>query len=63
MKLIISFKFISRLSSRGRVIRSVPALDGAAMAAILGWRFSPAVGRGGERVRVLIDVPFAFFLR
>ena len=35
-----------------KVIRSVPALDSAAIAAVNRWRFSPALGREGRPVRV-----------
>jgi len=46
-----------------QVIRSLPALDAAAIAAIAQWRFSPALGHSGQPVRVIIEVPFRFFLR
>ena len=46
-----------------QVIRSVPALDAAAIAAIRQWRFSPALGPSGRPVRVVIEVPFQFSLR
>jgi periplasmic protein TonB len=46
-----------------RVVRSIPALDAAAIAAIERWRFSPALGHSGQPVRVIIEVPFQFFLR
>jgi periplasmic protein TonB len=46
-----------------RVVRSVAALDGAAIAAMERWRFSPAIGHGGHPVRVAIEVPFQFSLR
>ncbi len=45
------------------VVRSVPALDAAAIAAIGKWRFSPAIGHVGRPVRVVIEVPFQFSLR
>jgi periplasmic protein TonB len=45
------------------VVRSVPALDAAAIAAIGKWRFSPALGHSGRPVRVVIEVPFQFSLR
>ena len=45
-----------------RVMRSVPALDAAALAAIAGWIFSPAIGHSGQPVRVVIEVPFQFGL-
>jgi periplasmic protein TonB len=46
-----------------RVVRSVAALDDAAVAAMARWRFSPAIGFGGHPVRVAIEVPFQFTLR
>jgi protein TonB len=45
-----------------KVTKSVPALDPAAIAAIKRWRFSPAIGHGGQPVRVIIEVPFDFSL-
>jgi periplasmic protein TonB len=45
------------------VVRSVPELDAAAIAAIGKWRFSPALGHLGRPVRVVIEVPFQFSLR
>ncbi|MDC0708636.1 TonB family protein [Stigmatella sp. ncwal1] len=50
-------------ASHTRVIRSVPALDDAAVAAVSQWRFSPAVGHHGRPVRVIIDVPVQFSLK
>jgi len=49
--------------SHTRLIRSVPALDAAAITAIESWRFSPAIGHSGRPVRVIIEVPFQFYLR
>jgi periplasmic protein TonB len=46
-----------------RVVSSILALDAAAIAAIESWRFSPAIGHSGHPVRVIIEVPFQFFLR
>jgi protein TonB len=46
-----------------RVIRSVPALDEAAVAAVSQWRFSPAIGHHGRAVRVIIEVPVQFSLK
>ncbi|WP_241759311.1 energy transducer TonB [Pyxidicoccus parkwayensis] len=46
-----------------RVIRSVPALDEAAIAAVNRWRFSPALGREGRPVRVIIEIPVEFSLK
>lgn len=45
-----------------KVMKSVPALNEAAIAAIKLWRFSPAIGHGGQPVRVIIEVPFDFSL-
>jgi periplasmic protein TonB len=49
--------------ARVRVVQSVPALDAAAVAAIVRWRFSPAIAHGGQAVAVIIEVPFRFNLR
>jgi protein TonB len=46
-----------------RVIRSVPALDEAALAAVTQWRFSPAIGRQGRPVRVIVEIPIQFSLK
>lgn len=46
-----------------RIIRSVPALDPAAIAAVNRWRFSPALGREGRPVRVIIEIPVEFSLK
>lgn len=46
-----------------RVIRSVPALDAAAVSAVSQWRFTPAIGRQGRPVRVIIEVPVQFSLK
>jgi protein TonB len=46
-----------------RVLRSVPELDAAAIAAVGQWRFSPAIGRQGQPVRVMVDVPVQFSLK
>lgn len=45
-----------------RVIRSVPALDAAAISAVSQWRFSPALGRQGRPVRVIVEIPVQFSL-
>jgi protein TonB len=44
------------------VVRSVPALDGAAIAALAAWRFTPAINHLGQPVRVLVEIPFEFTL-
>ena len=46
-----------------RVLRSVPGLDTAALAAIVQWRFSSSVDRSGRPVRVILDIPVEFSLR
>jgi len=49
--------------SSARVVRSVPALDTAALEAVSRWRFSPALGPDQRPVRVQLDIPFQFSLR
>ncbi|ATB30250.1 energy transducer TonB [Melittangium boletus] len=46
-----------------RVLRSVAALDEAALAAVSQWRFSPALGRQGRPVRVIVEIPVQFSLK
>ncbi|HEX8537400.1 MAG TPA: TonB family protein, partial [Cystobacter sp.] len=46
-----------------RVIRSVPELDAAAISAVSQWRFSPAIGRQGRPVRVIVEIPVQFSLK
>jgi periplasmic protein TonB len=46
-----------------RVLRSVPGLDAAALAAIVQWRFSSSADRSGRPVRVILDIPVEFSLR
>ncbi|MET0402609.1 MAG: energy transducer TonB [Cystobacter sp.] len=46
-----------------RVVRSVPALDEAAMSAVSQWRFSPALGHKGRPVRVIVEIPVQFSLK
>jgi protein TonB len=46
-----------------RVVRSIPLLDPAAVAAVKRWRFRPARDREGRTVRVLMEVPVRFVLR
>ncbi len=45
-----------------RIIRSVPALDGAAVSALGQWRFTPAIDHQGRTVRVVVEIPFEFTL-
>lgn len=45
-----------------RVIRSIPMLDSAAIAAVNRWRFTPAIGRQGKPVRVILELPVQFSL-
>ncbi len=46
-----------------RVIRSVPGLDAAAISAVSQWRFSPALGKQGRPVRVIVEIPVQFSLK
>ncbi|MFY0572381.1 TonB family protein [Archangium lansingense] len=46
-----------------RIIRSVPELDAAAISAVSQWRFSPALGRQGRPVRVIVEIPVQFSLK
>jgi periplasmic protein TonB len=46
-----------------RVLRSVPGLDAAAIAAVSQWRFSPAIGHQGRPVRVIVEIPLQFSLK
>ncbi|MFY0582972.1 energy transducer TonB [Cystobacter fuscus] len=46
-----------------RVVRSVPALDEAAVSAVSQWRFAPALGRQGRPVRVIVEIPVQFSLK
>ncbi|MFY1824550.1 energy transducer TonB [Myxococcus fulvus] len=46
-----------------RVIRSIPALDAAAISAVNRWRFTPAIGRLGRPVRVILELPVQFSLK
>jgi TonB family protein len=44
-----------------RVVKSIPALDAAAVAAVEQWKFRPATS-GGQRVAVWVAVPVRFSL-
>ncbi|SEU34631.1 energy transducer TonB [Stigmatella erecta] len=46
-----------------QVLRSVAALDEAALAAVSQWRFSPALGHQGKPVRVIVEIPIQFSLK
>ncbi|WP_281248494.1 energy transducer TonB [Stigmatella aurantiaca] len=46
-----------------QVLRSVAALDEAALAAVSQWRFSPALGHQGRPVRVIVEIPIQFSLK
>jgi periplasmic protein TonB len=46
-----------------KVLRSIPALDEAAVEAVNQWRFSPGLGSEGRPVRVLATLPIDFSLR
>ena len=45
------------------VLRSVPGLDEAALAAVRRWRFRPAQDEDGRPVRVIVEIPIRFVLR
>ncbi len=45
------------------VLRSVPDLDAAAVAALRRWRFRPARDETGRAVPVILEVPIRFVLR
>lgn len=46
-----------------RIVKSVPGLDSAAIAAAHRYRFSPALGYEGHPVRVVVTLPIHFRLR
>lgn len=52
-----------RIGSDIKVLRSVPQLDDAAIAALRRWRFKPARNEGGQAVPVILEVPIRFVLR
>jgi protein TonB len=52
-----------RIESGVKVLRSIPALDDEAIAAVRQWRFRPARDNGGATVRVILEVPIRFVLR
>jgi outer membrane biosynthesis protein TonB len=43
------------------VIKSIPALDGAALDCIARWRFNPAL-KDGKPVAVIAQMPITFLL-
>jgi protein TonB len=51
-----------RIEDDVRVLRSVPLLDDAAIAALRQWRFRPARDGNREAVRVVVEVPIRFVL-
>lgn len=51
-----------RIEPGVRVVRSVPSLDAAALAAVQRWRFRPARDRDGTAVRVILEIPIRFVL-
>jgi periplasmic protein TonB len=52
-----------RIEQEVRVLRSIPALDTAAITAVRQWKFRPARDRAGNAVRVVMEVPVRFVLR
>lgn len=46
-----------------KVLRSIPALDAAAIDAVRQWRFSPARDAAGRAIRVIVRLPVQFSLR
>lgn len=46
-----------------KVIRSIPALDEAALTAVRQWRFRAARDDQGRALRVILEVPIRFVLR
>lgn len=46
-----------------QVVRSIPALDAAAIDALRRWKFRPARDADGQAVRVVVDVPIRFQLQ
>jgi protein TonB len=52
-----------RIEDAIRVVRSIPLLDEAAVAAVKQWRFRPARDHDGRPVPVVMEVPVRFVLR
>jgi protein TonB len=52
-----------RIETPVRVARSIPALDGAAIAALERWRFRPGRDASGRAIRAQVEVPIRFELR
>jgi periplasmic protein TonB len=52
-----------RVEEPVRIARSIPALDGAAIAALHRWRFRPGRDASGRPVRAEVEVPIRFELR
>ncbi len=51
-----------RVDPAVRIVRSVPELERAAIAAVQRWRFRPARDRDGAAVAVVMEVPVRFVL-
>ena len=51
-----------RVAIDPKVVRAVPELERAAVAAVRQWRFRPARDRAGTAVAVLMEVPVRFVL-
>jgi protein TonB len=52
-----------RVEPAVKVLKSIPMLDAEAVAAVRQWRFQPARNRGGDPVRVVLEIPIRFTLR
>lgn len=46
-----------------RVLKSIPALDAAAISALRSWRFLPARDEHGGPIAAVLEVPLRFVLR
>jgi protein TonB len=52
-----------RVEPAVKILKSIPMLDAAAVAAVRQWRFQPARDRGGDAVSVVLEIPIRFTLR
>ncbi len=52
-----------RIERGAKILRSVPMLDEAALAAVKKWRFRPARDGDGSPRRVILEIPLRFVLR